>query len=219
MKNYNIWQQKRKIKQLLLGIVFIAILIFGWHNPLLGYFIPLCMLLGIGIGLVRGRKWCDWYCPRGSFYDVFISKISSKRKIPGIFRGMHLRIGVLLALLLLMAFNLFRRWPNPSRIGMFFVTLITVTTLLGVILAIIFHQRAWCLVCPIGTVVNLIGKSKYPLKINSDLCAECKLCSKVCPIQIKPYSFKNKGIQIVKDADCLKCNLCILACPKLALSR
>ena len=218
METYKFWQEKRKIKQLLMAIVFILILVFGWQYPLLGYFIPLCMLLGITIGLVRGRKWCDWYCPRGSFYDVLINNISPKRKIPAFLRSTYFRIGFLVFLMLIMTYNLVRRWPNPYQVGLFFVTLITITTVLGIILAIIFHQRSWCMICPVGTVVNLIGRNKRPLKINSDLCVECKLCAKVCPVQLKPYLYKGKGMQIVREGDCLKCGLCVFACPKKTLS-
>jgi polyferredoxin len=217
MEEYKFWQQKRKIKQLLAAVVFIFILILGWQYPLLGYFIPLCMFLGIIIGLVSGRKWCDWYCPRGSFYDAFISNISPKRKIPTFLKSMYFRISLLSFLMLIMTYNLIRNWPNPYKIGMFFVTLITTTTVLGIILAIIFHQRSWCMFCPIGTIVNLIGRNKRPLRIDSDLCVECKLCAKVCPVQLEPYIYKGKGIQIVKEGDCLKCGLCVAACPTKAL--
>ena len=217
MEEYKIQQAKRKIKQFLTALIFIAILAFGWHYPLLGYFIPLCMLLGLGIGLFRGRKWCDWYCPRGSFYDALIKPISLKRDIPNLFKSMYFRVAVLSILLLVMTFNLAKRWPDPDKIGLFFVILITITTILGIVLAIVFHQRSWCLICPIGTIVNLIGRNKYPLKVNSDLCVECKLCAKVCPIQIKPYLYKREGIQIVKGDDCLKCGLCVAVCPKKAL--
>ncbi len=219
MEEYSFKQVKRKIKQIILALVFMVILIFSWHYPLLGYFIPLCMLLGLGISFRRGRKWCDWYCPRGSFYDGLISNISSKREIPVLFKNIYFRIGILIILMLAMTFNLINRWPYAYSIGMFFVMLITITTVLGIILALIFHQRTWCLICPIGTMANLIGRDKRSLKINSDLCVECKLCAKVCPIQIKPYRFKSQRTQIIRDGDCLKCNLCIAACPKKALSR
>jgi len=219
MDEYKVFQEKRKFKQYLMALVFIGILVVGWYYPLLGFFIPLCMLLGIGIGIFRGRKWCDWFCPRGSFYDALIKPISPKRDIPQFLKSMPFRLAILALLLAIMAVNLLVRWPSVNKIGMFFVIMLTVTTALGVILAIIFHPRTWCSFCPIGTLVNLVGKSKYPLKINSDLCVECKLCSKVCPIQIKPYKFKSEGIQIVRDGDCLKCNLCIYACPKKALTR
>jgi polyferredoxin len=176
------------------------------------------MLLGIGIGVFKGRKWCDWFCPRGSFFDVLIKPISPKKEIPSFFKGLPLRIGMLSFLMLMMTLQIIKRWPDPYKIGMFFVILLTVTTILGVILALIFHQRTWCCFCPIGSMANWAGRWRYPLRINSNLCNECELCYKICPIQVAPFKFKKVNIETVKDWDCLKCKLCVSACPKKALN-
>ncbi len=200
-----------------MAIIFLIILIGGWRYPLLGFFIPFCMILGIGIGLFRGRKWCDWLCPRGSFFDVLIKPISPKKEIPRFLKGLPLRIGFLSFLMLMMTLQIIKRWPNPYKIGMFFVMLLTITTILGIILALLFHQRTWCYFCPIGSMANWVGRRKYPLKIDSKLCTECKLCYKICPIQVVPYKFKKDSIELIRDWDCLKCYLCTKACPEKAL--
>ncbi|OQX21651.1 MAG: hypothetical protein BWK75_02765, partial [Candidatus Altiarchaeales archaeon A3] len=152
MTEYKIFEEKRKRKQFIIGIVFLAILIGGWKYPLLGYFIPVCMLIGIGISFFRGRKWCDWFCPRGSFFDAFIKPISPKKEIPEFFKSLPFRIGILSFLMLMMTFQIINRWPNPESIGMFFVILLTVTTIIGLILSLIFHHRIWCCFCPIGSM-------------------------------------------------------------------
>lgn len=203
---------------MLMGLLFVVIVILGWFYPLLGYFIPFCMLLGISIALRKGRKWCDWYCPRGSFYDGLISAISPKKQMPAIFRKMYFRVTMLAVLMTLMMVNLIVRWPDPLKMGMVFVVMLTVTTTLGIILALVFHQRSWCMVCPIGTLTNIVGMNKAMLKIDSNLCIECKLCAKVCPVQIKPYLYKKEGMQPMKDSDCLKCGLCVAVCPAKALN-
>lgn len=202
-----------------MSVLFIAIITLGWRYSFLGYFIPLCMVLGVGIGLARGRKWCDWFCPRGSFYDALIKSISPKKEILELLKKISFRIWILIFLMSVMTINLILRWPDPYKIGHFFVMLLTITTVLGVVLALFFHQRCWCYLCPIGTLINLIGGRKYPLKLDSKLCFDCKNCSKACPVQISPYKYKKKGVEIVKEADCLKCGLCIAICPKNALSR
>lgn len=218
MEAYKIFQQQRSIRQFFMGLGFIVIIVTGWYLPLLGFFIPLCMLFGIGMGVIRGRKWCDWYCPRGSFYDALIGRLSPQKDIPPALRSLLFRVGFLVVLMLILAVNLVIRWPNPYRMGMFFMVLLTITTTLGIILAVIFNSRTWCMVCPIGTMIKLTSRNKKPLKINSSSCAECKLCAKVCPVQIKPYSFKGKGLETVKDKDCLQCGSCVAVCPEKSLS-
>ena len=218
MKEHSMFIKHRRVKQLLMAIVFIFVLLGGWFYPLLGYFIPACMLIGIGIALSKGRKWCDWYCPRGSFWDIMIEPFSRKKEIPGFIKSLPIRIGVVVLLMTLMSIQIIRRWPDPYSIGAFFVTMLTVTTALGVIAALLFHQRIWCYVCPIGSMSNWVGKDKHMLQINSEQCVECKLCAKICPMQIKPYTYKKEGTQVVKDYDCLKCGSCVALCPKHSLS-
>ncbi len=207
---------RRRI-QIGMGMAFLLILGLGWRWSLLGFFIPLCMLLGIGIGLVRGRKWCDWLCPRGSFYDALIAPISPSRPIPKVFKGLPLRLFFMALLMAMMTVQLIRRWPDPYAIGAFFVMLLTVTTVFGIVLAVTVHQRAWCCVCPIGTMANWAGRWKHPLRIDSERCTECNACRKVCPMDIAPLGFKRNALELVRDADCLKCGLCVAVCPVNAL--
>jgi len=214
---YKDYAQKRNFRQLLNSLIFIVILLLGWHFPLFGYFIPLCMFFGMGIGLFRGRKWCDWYCPRGSFYDALASKVSQQRRIPVFLRKVYFRLGILFLLLLIMIYNVTKRWFYMNRLGIFFIAMISVTTTIGVIFAVIFHHRTWCFICPVGTIIALIDKRRYVVEIDSNLCVECKVCANVCPMQIRPYSFKGKDRQVIAERDCLRCGLCIAACPKKAL--
>ncbi|MDP3143052.1 MAG: 4Fe-4S binding protein [Candidatus Omnitrophota bacterium] len=218
MSAYKGFEKNRSFNQFWMSLVFLAVIIWGWFYPLLGFFIPACMLLGVGIALKKGRKWCDWYCPRGSFYDCMIKPVSPKKGIPSVFKNTYVRIGVLVFLMVVMAVNLIKRWSSIDRIGMFFVIILTVTTVLGIILALFFHQRSWCCVCPIGTLSNWVGRGKKELRIDSKLCTECRLCFKVCPIQIAPNKFKKDKIEVMADSDCLKCGLCVTACPTSALS-
>lgn len=208
----------RLIRQTIMGLVFVTILFGGWRYPLLGYFIPLCMLLGMSIAVFKGRLWCDWYCPRGSFYDLFIKPISANKTIPALLKGVPLRVAVVLLLMTIMTWQLVSRWPDELSIGHFFVIMLTVTTVIGLVLAIIYQQRAWCCFCPIGSMTNWLGRHRYPLWIDSSKCTDCKRCYEVCPIQVAPFQFKRESREIVRDGDCLKCRLCVYACPPKALT-
>ena len=145
-------KKSRLIRQFLAGSLFIALLIGGWFYSIIGYFIPLCMVIGVSVASVKGRTWCNWMCPRGSFADSYMKIISPGRKIPKALRSLPVRIGVLAFLMLMLAVQIVRLWPDPYAIGRFFMILLTVTTTVGIILAIIIHQRSWCYVCPIGKI-------------------------------------------------------------------
>jgi len=200
-----------------MSVFFIAVLAFGWKYPVLGFSILACLLLGIAVGLFKGRYWCNWYCPRGSFYDAFAGMFSPHRRVPALLRGMPSRITVLGLLMAVMLSSFLRYWPHPERMGMALVILVSFTTLLGLILAFFLHERTWCMVCPVGTMIKLTSRNTPALLINSASCIECKRCSQVCPMQIRAYDFRKEGESPVTDKDCLGCGLCVAACPTKAL--
>lgn len=217
MNEYKLQKKTRFIKQFFVGLLFPAIIIGGWFYPVFGYFIPACMFGGVAIAFFNGRRGCDWYCPRGSFFDTVIAYISPKKEIPAFFKKTGTRIAMLTILMVSIALQIVRVWPDPYKIGRVFVIMLTITTSIAVILAVLFHPRVWCSFCPVGSLSSWIGRGKRPLKINSELCVECGLCHKVCPMQLYPYKFKSQGRQKILDGDCLKCGLCVSVCPKKAL--
>jgi ferredoxin-type protein NapH len=219
MKDAAIAIKKRRWKQLLTFWILPFVSIGGWSYPLLGYFIPLCMVAGLGIAVFRGRNWCDWLCPRGSFWDIALSPISFKRKIPLIFRNSAFRIIIMSILMLVLLTQLPRYWPSVEGMGRVFVVMLSVTTVVGIILGIFIHPRTWCSICPIGTMANWIGKGTYPLMIDTK-CTTCKICDTVCPTQLDrwPYLPEQGEAVIVPEWDCLKCGLCVEACPRQSLT-
>jgi NAD-dependent dihydropyrimidine dehydrogenase PreA subunit len=61
-----------------------------------------------------------------------------------------------------------------------------------------------------GTLQRLLGRGKYPLKLDQNLCIDCSRCQKVCPMQLDVRA-------VGTDPDCIKCGRCVEACPKGAL--
>jgi polyferredoxin len=200
-----------------MGLSFIGLLMAGWVYPLIGYFIPVCMLLGIGTAAFQGRSWCNWLCPRGSFEDSLLSRISCQRRIPQVLRSTPMRIGVMAILMTVLTVQIIRLWPDPWAIGGFFVLMLTITTGVGLILGIIYQQRSWCYICPIGTMSNWVVKNRQPLQLEQLSCINCNLCAKKCPMQLSPASSQEpEGMP--NRGDCLKCSICVDNCPTAALS-
>lgn len=194
--------------------VFIAIITVGWIFPWFGYFVLVCMAAAVLPAFVWGRRWCDWWCPRGSFLNQCLDPISRKKPIPKFLRGLPFRLLMMGVMMTVFSVRIYQLWPDPVKIGGFFIVFLTVTTVAGAFLGIAFKPRSWCTFCPVGTMAKWAGINRYPLHI-ADNCTECKLCEKVCPLGIKPHSFKNSGV--VADWDCLKCKLCIMKCPQQCL--
>ncbi|MBU2702299.1 polyferredoxin [Sporomusaceae bacterium BoRhaA] len=166
----------------------------------------------------KGRYWCGNFCPRGSFYDNVIAKISPKKPIPMLFRSKSFRILMVFFVIGVFTVQMYYAWGKFSAIGAVFVRIILITTVGGIVLGVMYHQRTWCSFCPMGTLASWfsIRKKPMPLQVEKS-CIDCKLCTTACPLQLSPYTAK-ETIEGFTNSDCLKCSRCVDKCPKKALS-
>ncbi len=102
--------------------------------------------------------------------------------MPRWLRGAVVRAGVIIFLMSMLTYQILRLWPDPYAIGRFFVVLLTVTTVVGAFMALVLHQRAWCSICPIGSLSSWVGRNRYQLTMDKTPCIDCGLCAKTCPI-------------------------------------
>lgn len=207
------FSKKRARLQAYTSIILPAVIIGGWLYPPLGFSLLICMFGAVGIALYKGRAWCDWMCPRGSFYDLFLNKLSRKLPVPPLFKTNWFRTLILILLMTALGLQIYYAWGSAYGVGMAFVMVLTITTTLGIVLGAFFKPRAWCQICPMGTLGNWVSKGRKPLYV-SEQCKDCKLCARVCPMQLTPYESKAGAMT---DGDCIKCSSCVAACPINAL--
>lgn len=134
-----------------MGISFLLLLFGGWFYPPLGYFMIVCMVMAMGIGVIKGRHWCDRMCPRGSFLDTYLGRFSRNVKAPRFFSSLPFRLLWLGILMGMLTVNLTPLWPNFYLMGKPFVMILTVTTAVGLVLGMLYQPRVWCMFCPMGT--------------------------------------------------------------------
>lgn len=194
-----------------LGIFVLIVSIAGLWFPILGYFLLLVFATLMLTSIVRGRWFCGNLCPRGSFNDFWISRISRNKKIPKVFRSFWLRIPILVLMMSFMVTRLMATQGLVDRIGMVFVMMCLITTSIAIIVGVFYSPRAWCTFCPMGTMQNMIGGQKHKLSLDASRCIECNKCEKQCPMQLEVHKGGHKS-------DCIRCGRCISACPTKALS-
>lgn len=215
MKSANdAYWMRQGIKSVVWLMLPIAI-IGGWVYPPLGFGVLICMVASVAVSFRKGRAWCD-FCPRGTFFDTVMARWSRGRSVPGFLRSTPFRVLMLVFLMTMMTVQLVHAWGDVYSMGRVFWMLLTVTTAVGIILAIPIHHRTWCSFCPMGSAASWIGRRKQPLHVETAACTGCSACARVCPMELDPGAHREAGV--MEHGDCLKCRKCIVQCPKSALS-
>lgn len=209
-------------------LVFL-IAVGGLFYPLLGLLVLLIMFLIMVVGVFNGRYWCGNMCPHGSLFDNLMNKITRKKGINNILKSKYFKWGFFVFFMgmflvrLLRVINFWGTAEFMNKLGFLFVLqYLIMPTIVGISLAYIFSPRAWCVICPMGTMgeimyklgelirTNILGK-KVEI-ISPELCKECGACARVCPLELVPYKNFNELNQFTDD-QCMKCGKCIESCP------
>lgn len=245
--SYDVLRQRRR-RQPWLSALFIAILVVGLWYPVVAMVGVLAMLVGaIFIGFFMGRYWCNWLCPRGSFFDSILRRISRGKNAPAFFHHPLFRLGWIAWFGFAVVSGMLAAWGDLNGMSAPFVRLMLISTAIAILLGIVFHERAWCMFCPMGTMGNVanriakrFGRGVEPqVTIDADACIDCLRCQSACRQQIKPNEHKHDEIvdhgdvfditaglsgdtraparNAVDHDDCLRCGYCVDDCPTGAL--
>ncbi len=203
-----------------LGIFIPIVSIGGLWYPKLGYFMLFVMIIILITSPFLGRWFCGNLCPRGSYNDFWLSKISKKIPLPKFLKSLWIRIPIFILLMGGMVFRLSKTQGLVDKIGMVFVVMCLVTSLIATILGTLISPRAWCSFCPMGTMqktMSHINKKIPKLSLDSNNCISCGKCVKTCPMHL-PIIKELKNNTHKELHDCIKCGKCVKICPKYCLS-
>jgi len=138
------------------AVLYVALIGLGWMFPLLGVGLVLFMVVVALSG--RRKKWCSSYCPRGSFLDLVMAKVSPKRPIPRILfdrRTWFVALGIFLSVLSLNLYTSYTAYGlDIFRLGMVFWRICFISSMIALPLALFLNHRTWCSFCPVGRVLR-----------------------------------------------------------------
>ena len=146
---------------------------------LAGLSLFLWLALVMGFGIVKGRYFCNWMCPRGSFWDAYLSRLSRKRRVPGLFRHFVWRLLWMALLMGMFIAAIISNRGDWSALGLRLTFMVLGTTVVGLVLGVLYHQRIFCMFCPFGTMANWLGRGKHLLRVSPDCLGDkCQQCYK-----------------------------------------
>ena len=150
-----------KKSQLIMIWLLPSIVIGGLFNPILGYLVVAMMASLLILSFFKGRYWCGNLCPRGAFLDIVLSKFSTKKPPPKLFTKQWFRWLIFVLFISFMIFRISRTGGDFIAIGLVFVTMCLITTIIATVLGILMKHRAWCTICPMGTCQEKISKISH----------------------------------------------------------
>lgn len=196
--------------------LLIGFILLGVFDLRFAVVAAICMIAPVIVSIYKGRFWCGNLCPRGNFYDNIVSQFSNKRRPPKFFKSYYFRTIILAIMMTVFISGVYRNFGNFYEIGIVFYRLIVATTIIGVLLSLVYNHRTWCNFCPMGTLASITGKfrkSQKVLKVSTS-CVSCKLCEKKCPMGLVPHDYKG---DLLSHPDCIQCGKCAIACHKNAI--
>lgn len=199
--------------------ILLIYLVMGYFYPVIGFLAIICMIAPVAFAVRKGRWWCGNACPRGNFYDKVLTKYSPHRPIPSFVRTRGFRIFMVMFIFTMFGIQMARAWGDWDAMGRVFWIIILITTVVGITLSFIYAPRTWCSFCPMGTLSSWVtpGRGNLPenyrrIMVGEKCTTRCKLCSAVCPMQLKPFESRNDADGFLHP-DCIKCEHCTLGCP------
>jgi len=195
-------------------------------------------IIMFGGALVFGRLFCSWGCHFGATQDLAAWVLRKLGWKPPLVRTRFLHLTPYLVLVAVFGIPLAEKWIGEGwgtpRIDMAAVApwdtlpgwLLSVVTFLacGAGILLFLGTRGFCrFVCPYGAVFRLTDRAA-PFKVRrvgacSSGCSGggAHPCTAACPTAIDVHR-ETEALGRVVSADCVRCNLCIEACPAGALA-
>lgn len=137
--------------------IMVAFLVLSVLDLRFGLGAVLCMTMPM-IHAFRGhgKVHCSHYCPRGSLFAKFLSRISFRNTLPEWVRGRLFKNFLLVAMMVMLSISLYHHHESIYVIGMALFRFMAVSLAVGTLIGIFFQPRSWCQVCPMGHATGII---------------------------------------------------------------
>jgi len=142
-----------------ISVIFVfSIALGGIFVPELGFALAGLMAAAIVMTLVKPRSFCSTVCPRGRALGFLLRKSPRRKALPSVLLTPNFRKLLCGGMMFCVIGSLIRAGGDPGRMGAVFWTLCAVSLSGGLLMGIFYKPRAWCAICPMGTLQDTIAQ-------------------------------------------------------------
>jgi len=117
----------------------------------------ICMAMPIGLAISgKGKVHCSHYCPRGSLFGKFLPLFSMKNTMPKFMNTKWFKYSLLIFMFSSFGFCFYQMGLGVENVASAILNMMVRSTLIGIIVGMVFMPRSWCKICPMGLVAGLI---------------------------------------------------------------
>jgi len=121
----------------------------------------ICMTVPIYLALRGGGKvHCAKYCPRGSMLGSFLQKFSLNNNLPKYINNKKVKNIMLAWMIIMFSISLIIASGDFTQTALAIYRMMAMSTLVGIVMGVIFKPRSWCVICPMGYATGLIEQSQ-----------------------------------------------------------
>lgn len=106
----------------------------------------------------HGKVHCSHYCPRGSLFGKFLSRLSLRNTLPGFMRTQAFKNGLLSLMVVMLSISLYHHHESIYMIGMALFRFMAASLAVGLVIGVVYQPRSWCQICPMGHATGLIAE-------------------------------------------------------------
>jgi polyferredoxin len=127
----------------------------GFFYPLLGLAVPALMVVALVMNFRARRSFCAKVCPNGTSLAA-LKPVSRNKRIPHTLGSPQFRRMLCGAMMFCMIGLFVRGYPDYPVIGKAFWFIYLIALSAGVIFGLVYKPRAWCAICPMGTLQDTV---------------------------------------------------------------
>lgn len=144
-----------------LSILFILLVAVGGAlYPVVGLIVPGLILLALASNMVSRRWFCRSACPNGRALSSGLGSISRRTKLPKRLSSKGFRQALCAFMLFCLVNLLLRFGGGVEASARVFWAVYLISIGISIPMGIYFRPRAWCALCPMGTLQSTVAQAR-----------------------------------------------------------